>query len=65
MTVATANKKWQIHGILLTSSDSIYQKLVSAINADNLSEKHLQRITGSNAPVKVDKKRRIIEFCNF
>lgn len=62
--MAKANKgKWTISGINVTSSDSIYQELVKAIQSGNLSEKHLQKITGSNAPILVNIPERTIQFC--
>ena len=65
MKVITAKKNWTVTGINLIPSDSIYQKLVSAIESGNLSQQYLQRITGSNAPINADTKKRIIAFSNF
>lgn len=65
MKVNTTKKNWTVHGINLIPSDVIYQKLVSSIESGNLSEQHLQRITGSNAPITVDVHKRTIVFSNF
>lgn len=58
----TKKGNWTIHGINLISSDSIYQKIVEAINEDTLEQTYLQKITGHLAPIIVDKKRKVIKF---
>lgn len=63
MKLETA-KNWSVDGINMTTSDSIYQKLVRAINEDNLSESYLQKITGHRAPIIVDRKKKHIQFCS-
>ena len=59
----TAKGNWTIYGINLIPSDSIYQKLASAIEAGNFSERYLQRLTGHNAPILVNIPERTIQFC--
>lgn len=65
MKVKTSKKNWTICGMNLVPSDEIYQKLVSAIESDNLSQEHLQKITGHYAPISVDTQHRVIIFFNF
>lgn len=65
MKIKTTKKNWTITGINLVPSDSIYEKLVSAIESGNLSERYLQQITGSCAPITVNMQARSIAFSNF
>lgn len=62
MNIKTSNKNWKLFGINLIPSDSIYQKVAHAIETDNLSEGYLQKVTGSNAPIIVDRRNRTIQF---
>ena len=63
MKMRTEKGKWQIDGMNLISSDAIYQKLVIAIETDELDEHHLQKISGHRAPIRVDRKNNRIQFC--
>ena len=63
MTRRLKETGWVVRGLNLISSDSIYQKLVHAIKENNLSEKHLQDITGHRAPIQVNTKEQTIVFC--
>lgn len=63
MKIRTKNGNWHIDGINLISSDSIYQKLVTAIEAGELDEQHLQKKIGHQAPIRVNRKNNRIQFC--
>lgn len=63
MEIKTSKQNWTLFGINLIPSDSIYKKVVKAIEEDNLSEDYLQKVTGSNNPIIVDKSKKTIQFC--
>lgn len=65
MKLKTTKKNWTVHGINLIPSDAIYQKLQKAIEEGELSQQHLQKITGHNSPILVDEKKSSIQFLNF
>lgn len=62
MKMKTANSKWEIIGINIISSDSIFHKIQEAIETGNLEESYLQKVTGHLAPIHVDSKNRVIQF---
>lgn len=62
MKIKTANSKWELVGINVISTDSIFQKIQKAIAEDNLEESYLQKVTGHMAPIHVDRKNRVIHF---
>jgi len=64
--VKTAEKgNWKVHGINAISSDSIYEKVKTAIEEDNLTEQHLQEVTGHKYTITIDRLTRTITFRSF
>lgn len=64
-TIANTNGNWKLHGINLIPSDEIYKKIKKAIEEGNLSEEHLQKITGHRLPINVNFTERSIHFINY
>ena len=64
-TIKTTTGNWKIRGINLISSDSIYQKVKSAIESGNLSQSFIQKETGHLAPIEVNMAEQSITFSNF
>jgi len=58
-------KNWLVTGLNLISSDTIYKKIEEAIVAGNLSQAHLQKVTGSCTPILINEEKRTISFRNF
>ena len=56
---------WKVSGINMVPSDSIYQAIVSAINAGKTEQNYLQDVTGHRAPILVDKKAQTIQFMSW
>lgn len=65
MKLHTSKRTWHIDGITLIPSDSIYKKLVAAIETCNLEQKFLQKETGHYAPILVDTENAYMQFCSF
>ena len=65
MIIKTTKGTWNLHGINLLTSDSIYQKVKDAIETDNLSEDYLQKVTGNLAPITVNIPERTVSFSRF
>lgn len=62
MKIKAANNKWELAGINIIPTDSIYEKIQKAIVEGNLEESYLQKVTGHMAPIHVDHKNRVIHF---
>lgn len=63
---------WTVGGVSLTPSDSLYERLVEAINSNNLSTGYLRSISRdlvptkvALAPIKVDKDCKHIQYGAF
>lgn len=65
MEMKTSKKNWNISGINMISTDSIYQKIKESIESGNLSQKYLQNVTGHFSPIIIDWQLREIEFYSF
>lgn len=63
MTLGTTG--WTFGGINLSSSDAMYQSLVEAVKAGELSVAHLRQITGHRYPIVVNHQKKHIQFCPF
>ena len=61
----TTTGTWEIIGVNLLPSDSLYLKLKECVEKDHLDISYLQKATGHMAPIKVDKKNRQIIFSCF
>lgn len=65
MKIKTSKKTWEVTGMCFVSSDSIYSNIKKCIESGNLSQQHLQNVTGNRAPVDVDIPNRVIAFSSF
>ena len=66
MTMQTSNGNWNIMGIRMISSDSIYKKIKSAIETGvGFDQTSLQNSTGHRAPIKIDKVNKTVQFFSF
>lgn len=62
MKIKTAESKWEIVGINIIPSDSIFHAIQEAIETGNLEESYLQKVTGHLAPIHVNFKKKVIQF---
>lgn len=53
---------WEVTGINLISTDSLYVKIKECIEKGQLDEAYLQKVTGHRSPITVDHKRKRISF---
>lgn len=63
--IKTTKGTWNIFGINLISSDSIYQTIKKSIEEGIVSQEYLQKFTGNIAPIIVDNSEKTIEFLSF
>lgn len=63
--ISTTKGTWNIFGINLIPSDSIFIKIREAIESNNLTQEHLQKETGHLAPIIIDKVAKTISFQSF
>ncbi len=63
--IATSKGTWRIYGISFTPSNSIYTNLKNAIENGNLWQSYLQRITGYNGTILIDRASKEIHFLKF
>lgn len=60
--MATTKGTWEVTGINLISTDSLYVKIKECIEKGQLDEAYLQKVTGHRSPITVDHKRKRISF---
>lgn len=65
MRMKTAKGIWEILGINLIPSDSMYGDIKSAIEGNNLTESYLQKKIGHLAPISINFQQRQIAFSSF
>lgn len=58
----TTKGTWEVTGINLISTDSLYVKIKECIEKGQLDEAYLQKVTGHRSPITVDHKRKRISF---
>lgn len=63
MTLGTTG--WTFSGMNLTTSDAMYQSLVEAVEAGDVSIAHLRQITGHRYPIVLNQQKKTIQFCPF
>ena len=56
---------WEIHGLCITPSDSIFQIIQEAINSGHIEQACLQMKTGHRAPIVIDYDNHTITFRNW
>ena len=60
--IKTSKGTWKLHGVNVIPEDTIYREVQKAIEEDNLTEAHLQAVTGQRAPIDIDFKNQTVTF---